>query len=211
MRFERQSVRASELQSVDHPSHAPRSPLHAFTLVEYVITIGLTVLVFGALAIFSEGTGRALVSITNQSSDNQSVGNGIELMLSRIRLANWASNDSTGNTLTLSFDDNPDVDSDGDGKTYNDQDHFESFIYKTTDGSWTTLNDNYIGYRTNAYGGSTNIIIPSYVRKLSGQNIFTVTSSNTVLINFGLLTTNATPFSQAIEIRTKIVLRNKIN
>ena len=53
-------------------------------------------------------------------------------------------------------------------------------------------------------------MVPSTVRKLSGQNIFFV-SNNTVWINFGLLTTNQSPFSQAVEIRTKAVFRNKLN
>ena len=188
----------------------PSRSSNGFTLIEYVITIMLTVLAVGALMILSEGTGKALVGVTTQTSDNQSVGNGVELMISRIRMANTASNDATCSTLQLSFDDDPDVDSDGDGTTWNDKDHYELFIFKSGDTNLATLDDNYIAYATNKNSGTTNIIIPSYVRQLSGLPVFSVSNNNTtVWINFGLLTTNATPLSQAIEIRTKAVIRNK--
>ena len=180
----------------------------AFTIVEVVISLGLVVVLVGMLVGLSEGTGRTIVSITNQTTENQAVGNGIEFIMARIRLANTASNDATGNVLTLSFDDNPYVDSNGDGLTWNDKDHYEQFIYKTTDTNWSTLDDNYICYKANVNTASTNIIVPSSVRKLSSTTVFAV-SNTTVWINFGLLTTNSTPLSQAIEIRTKVTMRNK--
>ena len=181
----------------------------AFTLVEMIIAVALGVLVSGIFVLFSESTGRTLVSLTSQSSHNQAAGNGAEFMISRVRLANSASVDASGNTLTLSFDDNPDVDSNADKIKWNDQDHFELFQYKDSDGIATTLGDNIIIYKPNTNQSASSTLIPNSTRKISSLPIFSIVGSNTVLINFGLLTTNSSPFSQAIEIRTRAVLRNK--
>ena len=157
-----------------------------------------------------EATGRSLDAVTNQSDFNQKAGNATEFMISRIRLANTASNDSTGNTLTLSFDDNPDADSDGDGLTWNDKDHYERFQFIDADGVSGTLADNTIVYRTNANAGQATTLVPQSIRKLSSLPIFSVTNTSTVLINYGLMYTNSRIQSQAIEIRTKARLRNRI-
>ena len=184
-------------------------PTAGFTLVEFLITGGIVVLVVGVLAVVGESTGRTLLSLTSQAGHNQAAGNGAEFMISRIRLANSVTNDSLGNSITLGFDDNPDVDSDGDGIKWDDQNHFEQFQFVDTDGSLSTLDDNMIVYKADASQVTGTVLVPSSTRKLSGQPIFSLTNSTTVLINFGLLSTNASAFSQAIEIRTKAVLRNR--
>jgi hypothetical protein len=181
-----------------------------FTILEFVIAVGVALLLTGVFALFSESTGRILASLTQQSAHNQTAGNGVEFMVGRVRQANSVSVDGTGNTLTLSFDDDPSVDSDGDKKAWNDRDHWEQFTYLDSDTNANTLANNYIVYSPNTNLSATSILVPSSTRKISGLPIFTLASSNTVLINFGLLTTNATPFSQAIEIRTRAVLRNKL-
>ena len=177
--------------------------------MEVVIAMSLGVLVVGAFAVFTESTGRTLVSLTSQSSHNQYAGNGTEFLISRIRQANTAYVDSAGITLTLGFDDNPDVDSNSDKIKWNDRDHFERFQYVDGDSSATTLTDNKIVYWTNIAAGGSNTIVPADTRKLASQPIFNLANGSTVQINFGLLTTNSTPFSQAIEIRTTAVLRNR--
>jgi hypothetical protein len=169
-----------------------------------MIATSLVVMGVGMLFLLSEGTGRSLLSITTQSSYNQLAATSAETILARIRLANFASNDIYGNVLTLSFDDDPDVDSNGDRITWNDQDHFEQFLYVAQ----TNLADSYIAYRSDTRTTVTNVIIPNGVRQLAGRSIFEVTN-NLVRVHFGLVATNATPLSQAIEIRTKATLRNK--
>ena len=182
---------------------------YAFTMAEFVIALGAGVILVAALIILTGGMGRTLLSITSQITHNQNAGNGIEVILSRIQMANFASNDPSGNALTLSFDDDPEVDSDGDQVTWNDQNHFERFGYVPVGTNWNVIENNFIFYATNITSTISNIVVPSSVRKLPGQSIFYV-SNNTVWINFGLLTTNATPFSQAVEIRTKGTFRNKL-
>ncbi len=185
----------------------------AFTLAELVIAIALTVLGAVVLVVFSESTGKTLISLSAQSEHNQSVANAVEFMLSRIRAANTASLDVAGTTLTLGYDDDITFDSDADGFTWNDQDHFEQFQVVSGDPSMATLDDNKIVYiSTNALttNGVSRDLVPRSTRTLLGQPIFSLANSNsTVLINFGLLATNSTPFSQQIEIRTKALMRNR--
>jgi len=169
----------------------------------------LSVVVIGALVILAESTGRTLVSITSQSTLNQFAGNGTEFIIGRVRLANSVTVDASGNTLTLSFDDDPTFDSDGDEINWNDRNHCEEFQYVDTDNLAATLNDNKINYRANTNSTNSVTLIPCDTRKLGALKVFTLTNSTTVLVNFGLLTTNYTLFSQAIEIRTKALLRNR--
>ena len=93
------------------PSHPARliRGTRAFTILELVIAVSLAVVLAGIFALFSESTGRILSSLTSQSSHNQTAGNGAEFIIRRVRLANTVSVDSSGNTLTLGFDDNPDA------------------------------------------------------------------------------------------------------
>jgi hypothetical protein len=172
--------------------------------------MALITIAVGALLILTTGVGKTLISITSQTGYNQSAGNGIEFIIDRIQLANFASNSTGGETLTISFDDDPETDSSGDGITWNDQDHFEQFVYQSSGTNWASPSDNFIGYKTNRNVAWTNVLVPGTVRQLSNQKVFFV-SNNTVWINFRLLTTNQSPFSQAVEIRTKAAFRNKLN
>jgi hypothetical protein len=177
--------------------------------MEFVIATALTTLAVGVLVILSSGLGQTILSITSQMSHNQNAGNGVEFILSRIELANSASNDASGNVLTLSFDDDPDVDSNNDSLSWNDQDHFEQFIYRSSGTNWNSDADNFIYHRSNTNSAASNIIVPSSVRGLTGSKIFKV-SNNVVFVNFRLLTTNQSAFSQNVEIRTRGIFRNKL-
>ena len=179
-----------------------------FTVAEFTVAMGLAVLITGMFAVFSEGTGRSMASLTMQSSLNQVAGNGTEFIISRIRLANTGQVDTAGNTLTLGFDDNPDVDSDGDKIAWNDRDHYAQFQFVDLDGFSTTLDNNEMIYRTNTSNTASTVLVPASLRRLSSLPFFQITNS-TVLINFGLLSTNDRAMSQAIEIRTKALMRNR--
>ena len=181
----------------------------AFTLVEMLIASIIIVMVVGAFAVFMQATGVALVNVTSQSTFNQEAGTAAEMIMSRVRLANTASNSSSGEILTLSFDDDPDTDSDGDQTAWNDIDHYEQFQFLATDGNATTLEDNQLVYKE-TLGGSSRVLVRGGVRKLPGEPVFLVTNQATVVVNFGLLATNENARSQAIEIRTKGRLRNRI-
>ncbi len=187
-----------------------RHSKRGFTLVEIVIAMAISLLIVAVLVVFANSIGRVLVSVTSQSTHNQTAGNGIEFMIARIRQANTASVDVAGTTLNLGFDDDPEVDSNGDGIKWNDQDHWEQFQFVDSDNLAATLENNTIAYRTNTALGAPRTMVSGNTRKLPGLPIFSLTNhSTTVFIRFGLLTTNESPFSQAIEIRTQATLRNR--
>jgi prepilin-type N-terminal cleavage/methylation domain-containing protein len=189
---------------------ASQATRYGFTLVEFMVAMAIVVLLSVVAWVFTESTGRTLSSASNQSDFNQKAGHAAEFLIYRIRMANTVSNDASGNTLTLSFDDDPTVDSDGDGIKWNDKDHFEEFKYNDTDGVATTLLDNTITYKTNNTVNVSTMLVPQSVRKLSSMKVFTLTNTTTVLINFGLLYTNNYAQSQMIEVRTQARLRNKL-
>jgi len=189
-------------------SGQPRA-CRGFTVVELTIVMAVALMIVGALVVFSTSTGRVLVSITSQSTHNQTAGNGVEFLISRIRQANTASVDVAGITLNLGFDDNSEVDSNGDQIKWNDRDRWEQFQFVDADNVAATLENNTIAYRTNTALGTARTMVPANTRRLSGLPIFSLTNNSTVIIRFGLLTTNETPFSQAIEIRTQATLRNR--
>jgi hypothetical protein len=178
------------------------------SFAEVMVATAILMMVVAAFAVFCSVTGRSLVSVTAQTTFDQVAAQGAEFMVSRIRLANTVSNDAAGNTLTLSFDDDRETDSDGDRLTWNDKDHFEVFQFADSDNNVTSLPDNTIIYKTNAAQTSFSVLVPSSVRKLGNLPIFSV-SSNLVNINFGLLDTNMNAYSQAVEIRTQAVRGNK--
>ena len=79
-----------KLPILDRPVSGRCRRRDGFTIMEVVIAMSLGVLVVGAFAVFTESTGRTLVSLTSQSSHNQYAGNGTEFLVSRIRQANTA-------------------------------------------------------------------------------------------------------------------------
>src|SRR5262249_9699345 len=104
---------------------ARRRSQAGMSFAEMLIATAILMMVVAAFAPFCTATGRSLASVTSQTSFNQTAAQGAEFIVSRVRLANTVSNDATGNRLTLSFDDDRDVDSDGDRITWNDKDHYE--------------------------------------------------------------------------------------
>lgn len=78
---------------------------------------------------FANSTILSISAITVQSTINQQAGNAIEFIQMNARLATSISNDTSGNILTLGLDDNSATDSNGDGKTYNDRDHYGRFQF----------------------------------------------------------------------------------
>jgi len=84
-------------------------------------------------------SGYAMFDITQQTAFNNSASNTTLQIIQRTRYSHSVEVSNSGNTLTLSFDDNYKTDTDGDGNFYNDTDYQETFEYATTaaDGSGT--------------------------------------------------------------------------
>jgi Tfp pilus assembly protein PilW len=184
--------------------HAARS---AFTLVEVMIAVSLALLVMGAVMTFLQFGGTYLSGITAQSVINQQAGNAIEFIQSRTRLATSVSTDSSGNVLTLSFDDDPTVDSDSDGKAYNDKDHFEQFKFLGVNGSAVSTNS--LVYIPNTAAANKQVLIPAGVRSLPGYNIFSVANQASVIIRLSIADAYIGDHFQGIDIQGTAVPLNR--
>ena len=183
----------------------------AFTIVEFIVATGIAGIVLAGMVVFVAMASRSLQGITTQNSVNQEASHASESILERIRLANTLTVTDAGNTLTLTYDDDPEVDSNGDSKTHNDRDHSERFQFSNGDGSDTTTADNKITYTDNVTSGTAVNVVPNRVRKLPGTAVFTITNTTQVLVHFGLVDSYTNDFFQALEIKTSAVRRNSTN
>lgn len=186
------------------PRPAARS---AFTLVELMIASSIALVAAGGAMIFMNFAGVSISGITSQCIVIGQAGNAIELIQSSARLATSASNDASGNVLTLGFDDDAATDSNGDGKAYNDQNHFEQFQFlSVTNGGVST---NSLIYIPDTTATNNRVLIKSGMRKLPGWNVFTVTNGGLVLIRFGVLDSYVPDHYQSTEIQASAVPLNR--
>jgi type II secretory pathway pseudopilin PulG len=182
----------------------------AFTLTEMMVASGVSGLVMAGAMLFFWFGSRGLSGVTAQALCNQQAGNAVEFVQTRARLAVCVSNDSSGNTLTLGFDDDPTRDSDGDGITYNDKNHFERFQFRGVNGSGAANSKtNSLIYIPNISNAASQILIPSGVRNLPGCNIFFVTNGATIIIRFGLADSYVWDRYQSIDIQGTALLLNR--
>jgi hypothetical protein len=119
------------------------------------------------------------------------------------------SNDASGNVLTLAFDDNTSVDSNADGKTYNDRDHFEQFKFVGVNGSTNTVSTNLLVYVPDTAATNQQVLIPAGVHNLPGYNIFTVTNGSTIVIRFGIVDGYGPDRFQTVDIQGTAVPLNR--
>ena len=180
----------------------------AFTLVEIIVASALALLVMGGVMAFLWFCGLGVSGVSAQALCNQRAGNAAEFIQSRARFAIDASNDASGNVLTLAFDDNPTNDSDKNGITYDDMDHFERFQFIGNNAT-----NNYAGnmliYIPNITNKNQVVLIPTGVRNLPGYPIFTVTNSATTLIRFGVVDGYGRDHFQSIDIQSMAVPLNR--
>jgi Tfp pilus assembly protein PilW len=181
----------------------------AFTLVEVLIAGSIGLLVIGGVMAFMWFCGLGISGVTAQALSNQRAGNAAEFIQSRARFAVSASNDSSGNVLTLGFDDNPNADTDGNGNPYDDRDHFERFQFIGLNGSATNSTTNSLIYIPNIRNTNQQVLIPTGVRNLPGYKIFTVTNSATTILRFGVVDGYGPDHFQSIDIQTTAVPLNR--
>src|ERR1043165_8129014 len=91
----------------------------AFTIPETMLSVAMMTLIVGGFAAYLSFTSKSIQGVTQQSVFNEKAGNTMAFIESRVRQANSITNDAAGEMFSLSFDDNPNVDSDNDGKKYN--------------------------------------------------------------------------------------------
>jgi Tfp pilus assembly protein PilW len=181
----------------------------AFTLIEVMIASSISLLVMAGAMTFLWFSGLGASGVTSQALCDQQAGNAIEFIQSRVRMAVSVSNDSSGNVLTLAFDDDPTTDSDGDGIAYNDRDHFERFQFIGVNGSTTNSSTNRLIYIPNIANATKRTFIPAGVRNLPGYNIFTVTNLATTIVRFGIVDGYGPDHYQSIDVQATAVPLNR--
>lgn len=195
--------------------HRPAAPtrgrwrsVSAFSLTEVMVASAIVATLLGGFMTFTDFTMRGFAGITRQSTLNQKSGHAADFVLSRVRLANFITNDATGKTLYLGFDDNLAADTDADGNPYNDRDHYEMFQFDNGDGTNSTTGDNRLIYRPNTNTSLVQVLIPDGLRLISTSNVFSVANRTLVYVNFGAMDNFSSDGYQIVEVRTKGVCRN---
>lgn len=104
------------------------SCLAGFTIIELMVAASIFSTATITFVSVLNYTGYAIFDITQQTDFNQSASNTALRIIQRTRSSHAFEISSQGNRLSLSFDDDYKVDSNGDGDCYNDTDHQEFFI-----------------------------------------------------------------------------------
>jgi hypothetical protein len=163
----------------------------------------------GGVMTFLWFSGLGVSGIAGQALLNQQGGNTMEFLQSRARIALYASNDASGNILTLAFDDNPAQDTDGDLNFYDDRDHYEAFQFIGTNGSTNNCSTNRLVYIPDTTRTNRQVLIPAGVRNLPGYKIFTVTNGYITIVRFGLVDGYGPDHYQSIDIEGTLVPYNR--
>ena len=178
--------------------------------MELMVASALSVTLMGGVMAFIKLGMLSFSGITVQSAMNEQAGRSLEFIQSRVRLATIITTNSMGNILTLGFDDDPLTDSNGDGKAYNDKDHYERFQFIGNNSTnLTACSTNRLVYYTNINFTSSNVLIPVGVRNLPGTNIFTLVNNDVVIVNFGIVDSSTIDHYQAIDIQAAAVPLNR--
>ncbi len=204
----RKAVRGLDVAAPED-GRTPQSSAAAFTVLELLVAGAVGLLIMAGTMTFMYFSSLSVSGISSQATLNQQAGNAIEFIQSRVRYATMVSNGPAGNTLTLGFDDNPAADSNGDGISYNDKDHYERFKFIGVNGSASIVASNRLVYLSNIASTAQKVLIPNGVRNLPGFNIFTVTNGATVIVRFGVVDTYARDHYQSIDIQATAVPLNR--
>lgn len=191
------------------PNRARACRAAAFTLPEILVASAASLLVMAGVMAFFWFAGLGMSGVTAQAVCNQRAGNAIEFIQQRARLAVCVSNDTSGNVLTLGFDDDPTRDSNTNGIAYDDRDHFERFQFIGLNGSATNSSTNSLVWIPNITNAYRQVLIPAGVRNLPGYNIFTVTNKCMTIIRFGLVDNYRSDHYQSIDIQATALLLNR--
>jgi hypothetical protein len=175
-----------------------------------VASVIMMAVVAGAIT-FMGFAGVSISGITAQNFASGQAGHTLEFIQNRARLATSISNNASGNSLTLAFDDNYTVDSDGDGKAYNDKNHFERFTFVGVNSTNSAAcSSNRLVYISNVASNTPpQDLVRKGVRNLPLCNIFMVTNGATAVIRFGIVDGNRRDRYQAIEIQGVAVSLNR--
>ena len=188
-----------------------RASASGYTIVEVMIasTLGLMVLAAGYSFLFF--TLRAMSGVSSQSALNQKGASALEFIESRSRLATYMDTSTSGNTLTIGFDDDYTKDSDKDGKTYNDRDHYEQFQFIGSNSTNVlACATNQLIYIPNTNSTAQQVLISGGIRNLPGYKIFSTTNKVITVIRFGIVGSKVSDHYQAIDLQGSAVSLNRL-
>jgi Tfp pilus assembly protein PilW len=178
--------------------------IRAFTLVEMMFSTAIGVFVIAGFAMFIKMEAPMVSSITQQTQMNNQAANALELIQSRVRVATLISNSTDGTILTMGFDDNPKVDSNGDGDPYDDTDHFEQFQVLNTNGT------NSLVYIPRVGSNYSEVLVTSGVCTLPNSPYFLTTNRAFVFIKFAVVDLNPQDYYQTVDIQGRGVSLNRM-
>jgi prepilin-type N-terminal cleavage/methylation domain-containing protein len=183
-----------------------------FTIIELLVASAIGVLIVTGAYFFLIFSLRAMAGVSSQSVLTQTGGNTIEVIQKRVRFATTNFVSSTGNTLTLGFDDDPTVNADGIGRAYDDTTHFEQFKFIGVNSTNATdCKTNQLIYIANTNSTTRRVLISSGVRNLPGYKIFSsLTNSSLVIIRFGIADPSSIDHYQAIDLQGTGVSLNRL-
>ena len=188
----------------------------AFSMIEAMVAFGVIGFVVAAMVVFTEMSTRTLASVNQQTLSNQKAGQFSAYLTQRVRAANFMTNNAVATEILLSFDDNTAVDSDSDGNSFNDRDHYELFSFNDGDDDPATYADNQLLYRPNTNQSIVIELVKSGVKYLPGTNLFvmadhpagTTNGYRTVHMNIGFYSEEGGNRTQTIELKTSAFRRN---
>lgn len=188
----------------------PANPQSAFTMIELLIVSTILVVVLSAMMVFTELTAKSALGITTQATINQQAGYTAQYLQERASLSVGMSNSADGTQLWFAFDADPDVDSDGDGASYNDTNRWEYCKLLDLDNDINTFGDNSLVYCPDATPDDPQefALVDEGVRQLPGTNLFNVWDTKKVAINIGVLDPYVFDQTQIVEIKTVGLSRN---
>jgi type II secretory pathway pseudopilin PulG len=115
--------------------HSGSTPKAGFSIVELMIAATVMLMLSACFVSVMKYTGYAMLGITQQAEFNQMASNTTMQIIKRVRFCHTFKVSTDGNTLTLTFDTDSEVDSNEDGDFNNDADNKE--IFQFTDGTMT--------------------------------------------------------------------------
>ena len=185
---------------------ATRRRTSAFTLVEMLMATGVTGLILGVALVFTTFASVNISGITSQSNLNDKAANALQMIQDHARVATLVSNNASGTILTLGFDNDYLVDSDGDTIAYNDANRFETFAIVGTSTDILNSTNKLVFTNTN---GVSNTLVSQGVVNFPGNKYFLVTNKATALIRFSVVDNFSLDRYQTVDIQSTAVLLNR--
>lgn len=185
-------------------------------MIEAMIAFGIIGFAVAAMVVFTEMTTRSLASVNQQTLSNQKAGQFATFVTQRVRLANFMTNNAAQTEILLAFDDDTTTDSDNDGSTFNDRDHYELFQFSDGDSNTNTYADNLILFKPNTNENTIIKLVSGGVKYLPNTNLFvmanhppgTTNGFRTLHVNIGFHHQEGGNRTQTIEVKTSAFRRN---